>query len=453
MLKRMKLKNFKCWEDTSDIVMSPLTLFFGTNSSGKSSIGQFLMLLKQTVESSDRRNVLNTSGKDLPVELGTFNDLLHNRDSNNVLEFSYSWEVSDYGYLINGKNPHIKRILNFEAKISQGSNRQPLLKEFMYHQDDIDRVFNLESYGMHLLEDNIYKFVSKPEVNNNNSNGKLLPVRFYGFPGELIDRSVNLGFSEDINQQHEQLFHKLYYLGPLRTRTSRRYFWNGFEPDRLGYEGEDTIPALLSATKKRIDFGVGEKQYSFKEVIAKELKNMGLIEEFEVKEVSELRQEYEVKVKTKGSSRFVDLPDVGFGVSQVLPVLVHLFYTPINSTIFMEQPELHLHPSAQSALADVMIDALRSRENGIDRNIQLIIETHSEHFLRRLQRRLAEEKLKQSDLAVYFADVTKSPAKLEALRINEYGIISNWPENFFGDEMGDLLRQSEAAIRRKQNNE
>ena len=57
----------------------------------------------------------------------------------------------------------------------------------------------------------------------------------------------------------------------------------------------------------------------------------------------------------------------------------------------MEQPEIHLHPNAQSALADVMIDVINSRENGADRNIQLIIETHSEHFLRRLQRRIAED--------------------------------------------------------------
>ena len=60
----------------------------------------------------------------------------------------------------------------------------------------------------------------------------------------------------------------------------------------------------------------------------------------------------------------------------------------------MEQPEIHLHPSAQSALADVMIDVINSRESGTDRNIQLIIETHSEHFLRRLQRRIAEGSVK-----------------------------------------------------------
>lgn len=122
---------------------------------------------------------------------------------------------------------------------------------------------------------------------------------------------------------------------------------------------------------------------------------MGLIEEFEVKPISEQRQDYEVKLRTKGSEDWVDLPDVGFGISQVLPVLVQCFYAPAGSIILMEQPEIHLHPSAQSALADVMIDVINSRENGADRNIQIIIETHSEHFLRRLQRRIAEDFISQ----------------------------------------------------------
>lgn len=86
-----------------------------------------------------------------------------------------------------------------------------------------------------------------------------------------------------------------------------------------------------------------------------------------------------------------DLPDVGFGISQVLPVLVQCFYAPEGSIILIEQPEIHLHPNAQSTLADVMIDVINSKENGTDRDIQLVIETHSEHFLRRLQRRIAED--------------------------------------------------------------
>lgn len=184
-------------------------------------------------------------------------------------------------------------------------------------------------------------------------------------------------------------------------------------------------------------------------MIALKLKEMGLIDAFQVNSISEKRQDYEVKVRTRGAKDFVDLPDVGFGVSQVLPVLVQCFYAPPGSIIIMEQPEIHLHPSAQSVLADVMIDVINSRENGEERGIQLIIETHSEHFLRRLQRRIAEDKVSRDKVSTYFADITRNPATLKPLDIDMFGNIRNWPENFFGDEMGDITEQAKAAMQKR----
>ena len=191
----------------------------------------------------------------------------------------------------------------------------------------------------------------------------------------------------------------------------------------------------------------------FEKIIALKLKEMGLIEEFRVTPISEQRQEYEVGIRARGSRDWVDLPDVGFGISQVLPVLVQCFYAPPGSIIFMEQPEIHLHPRAQSALADVMIDVINSREGGSDRNIQLIVETHSEHFLRRLQRRIAEEQVSPEKVSAYFANVSKVPAKLDALQLDEFGNIRNWPEHFFGDEMRDIAEQAKAALKKRIRNE
>ena len=115
----------------------------------------------------------------------------------------------------------------------------------------------------------------------------------------------------------------------------------------------------------------------------------------------------------------------------------------------MEQPEIHLHPNAQSALADVMIDAINARENRQDRNIQLVIESHSEHFLRRLQRRIAEDKVSRDKVSTYFADLTTTPAALDPLELDEFGNIRNWPEHFFGDEMGDIIGQAKAAMKKR----
>lgn len=116
----------------------------------------------------------------------------------------------------------------------------------------------------------------------------------------------------------------------------------------------------------------------------------------------------------------------------------------------MEQPEIHLHPQVQAELADVFISAIRSRENGSARNVQLIVESHSEHFLNRLQRRIAEGDITPNDVAIYFCKRVGSATELEPLEVNLYGDIENWPENFFGDEMADLTARTVAAMNRQQ---
>jgi predicted ATPase len=115
----------------------------------------------------------------------------------------------------------------------------------------------------------------------------------------------------------------------------------------------------------------------------------------------------------------------------------------------LEHPELHLHPSAQAGLADLFIEAIRSREDGTDRSIQLLIESHSEHFLRRLQRRIAEGVLKSEEAALYFCTPGSEGSKIAKLEVDENGNITNWPIHFFGDEIGDLAAMAEAALERQ----
>jgi len=81
--------------------------------------------------------------------------------------------------------------------------------------------------------------------------------------------------------------------------------------------------------------------------------------------------------------------------------------------------------------------------------MQLIVETHSEHFLTRLQRRVAEGKIDVKDVAIYFVNRKGAAAEMEALRLDMFGEIENWPENFFGDEMGDIAARTMAALQRQ----
>jgi predicted ATPase len=241
---------------------------------------------------------------------------------------------------------------------------------------------------------------------------------------------------------------RFYYIGPLREYPRRIYQWSGDTPEDVGSKGEYAIAAILAAKlhERKLNRKPGSRLQDFDEFIATWLKDLGIIQSFSVRAVAEGRKEYEVLVKTRSNSSEVKITDVGFGVSQVLPALVQAFYCPPGSVVWMEQPEIHLHPQVQSELADVFIAAIKSRENGVDRNVQLIVESHSEHFLNRLQRRVAEKVITPDDIAIYFCTFSGRSAKLVPLQVDLFGDIANWPENFFGDEMADLTARTKAAM-------
>jgi len=126
---------------------------------------------------------------------------------------------------------------------------------------------------------------------------------------------------------------------------------------------------------------------------------------------------------------------------------VQCFYAQPHTTILLEQPEIHLHPAVQMSLADLFIETVNSREDGEDRKIQLIVESHSEHLLRRLQRRIAEKAIAADDVALYWCKLGPEGSILEPLRVNLMGDIENWPDNFFGDELGEMTNRLDAAAK------
>ena len=136
------------------------------------------------------------------------------------------------------------------------------------------------------------------------------------------------------------------------------------------------------------------------------------------------------------------LTDVGFGVSQVLPAIVLLHCAPEGSTVLLEQPEIHLHPLAQAGLADVIINAATHRK------IQVIFESHSEHLLLRLQRRVAEQEIESKDVALYFCDVSRSASRVESLDLDIFGNIQNWPDRFMGDAFTETAEAELARLKR-----
>jgi len=454
MLTELSIKNFKAWRDTGRIRLAPITVFFGSNSAGKTSILQFLLMLRQTAESPDRHRVLHPGDKNTPVELGTYRDLVFEHELTNEIEFSLSWRlplpmtVRDplTEHTVTGNN------VRFEAKVSsdtKGALQQ--IQRFRYSlvnggsSLDVEMLPAKNGASKYDLAATNYTLVRYP-----GRAWKLPPpVRFYGFPDEVSAYHQNAGFTSDLALELEKQVKRLQYLGPLREYPARSYVWSGEVPEHVGWRGERAVEAMLAAESRSIGPGFKKKTQPFMAVVAKWLKDLGLLQSFEVHRIAPHRKEYEVMVRAVGTKESVNLPDVGFGVSQVLPVVVQCFYANPHTTVILEQPEIHLHPRVQSALADLFIEAIQSREYGADRSVQLIVESHSEHFLRRLQTRVAENKVMREDVALYFCQTGEGGAVLEPLEVDIFGNIQNWPADFFGDEMGELAARMEAAARRE----
>lgn len=463
MLTKLRLRNFKAWKDSGDIRLAPLTVLFGANSAGKTSIPQLLLLLKQTAESSDRQRALQLGSNRTLVDAGTYDEVVHGRDISQPLRFTLGWSLDRPLVIydpIAGKD-YSGDGLEFSACLEADSKHQPRAVWFRYElrreeqavldltvgeKADSKRQRNKPEFELastqYLLTRHAGRTRPLPE-----------PVRFYGFPDEMAAYYQNSAFASDLVLELERMLKSIFYVGPVREYPKRLYLWSGEIPDHVGVSGEDTVDAILAASDRSFSWRPKQKPKPLPQLVAERLKSMGLIHDFQLKPLGLHRKEYEVLVRTNSKLPEVKLTDVGFGVSQVLPVVVECFYVPRRSIVIFEQPEIHLHPRVQADLADLFVDAIRAREGSAARDCQFIIESHSEHFLRRLQRRIAEGELPNENAALYFVHAEGAQARIEELDVDRFGNIKNWPENFFGDEMADLVARSDAQARRMQSGE
>lgn len=455
MLRQLRIQNFKAWRDTGELDLAPLTILFGPNSSGKSSINHLLMMLKQTVRSPDRNSVLDLGDANSAVNLGSFRDLIFRHQLRHRLEFELEWQLDSP---LEIRDPKSRRRysgdrLGFTAAIRQPErSRTPQSEGFTYALSDsespelavtVRRDSNRPTRWR--LDSEEYDFVR--------TTGRAWelprPVQFYGFPNEALVYYQNSAFLSDLEFNLEAQIGRLSYLGPLRSPPERRYTWGGSIPEDVGLQGSNAVQALLSGRQRSFNWRPKAKTVPFQAVVASWLQRMGLIAKFDVAEIAPESDLFEVLVRVTEKGEEVKLTDVGFGVSQVLPVVVQCFYAQPNSTVLIEQPELHLHPSVQASLADLFIGAIRARERSAPRRVQLIVESHSEHLLRRLLRRIAEEELSPDDVAMYVSYQSERGSTIERLEVDEFGDVMNWPPDFFGNELEDVAIQAEAGIQRR----
>ena len=427
MLHKIGLENFKGWRQL-DIDLAPITFLFGGSSSGKTALLQALLLLKQTASGFDPKQHINFGGRRRDyVDFGSYQDLVYGHDTSRHIGLRLSWDLSTAFY------EQVQNSIDYVISWRLNSDIFIETLDYFIHSADSENYHAKVKHnegGKYLLEVSTPIAVEDMPVSS--------PESCYILPDETLPKLAAdyLFLNRFVNREFESLMDQLLYLGPLRQYPKRYYQWTGerksqvIEPD-----GADAVAALISAARDN---------ESLQEDVANWLKQLGLVDGFSIKSTDARERFYEVTVKIGDAESA--LMDVGFGVSQVLPVIAMLLSAPAGSIILLEQPELHLHPNAQSALADLMLYAAEKR------GLQLIVESHSEHLLRRLQRRIAEveqEFARPENIKMYFCAPGKTGSTICEVKLDKYGQIANWPPNFMGDISGDVHEMSKAGFERR----
>ena len=152
-----------------------------------------------------------------------------------------------------------------------------------------------------------------------------------------------------------------------------------------------------------------------------------------------------IALRDSRTDTWVTLADVGYGINQILPVIIEGIASHKGSIICVEQPEIHLHPRLQANIADLMIDTIADED--VQANKQWIVETHSELLILRLQRRIREGKIKPEDISVLYVDPNDESTEGSAIKVLRLGEDSYfrdpWPDGFFADSLNEQLLPDE----------
>ena len=443
MITELSAQNFKSWENTGKLQIAPLTGFFGANSSGKTSIFQTLLMLKQTAERPPEWDgAIDFGDEGSVVNLCSFNEVIHRHKSGLSLDISVSWQLPEKliigargaaGQALPGTPRSSNRLevgaLSFSTTIVSAGADSVVVDGFGYISDEYD------FFGIVRDSDSQYKLVCPPNFKLQGAFSSL-PFRCYG----IRDGSARVPDTPFLSFERafKNLFSRIHHLSPLREPPRHHYIYGGEHPKGVGQYGEQAISALLSGRIQLL---------SIDEQVLKWLQRLELIDSYRLQADPDGEKNYEFRLKQYKDGPEVRLTDIGLGVFQILPTLALCYYVPEGSILILEQPETHLHPKSQADLADVLIDVVKNR------NIQIILETHSEHLLRRLQRRIAEEEISAADTSLYFCQVNDGTSEIERLDMGESGNITNLPQDFFGDVTGELIKKTKVEMEQRKANE
>ena len=548
MLTAIRIGNFKAFAETQRIPIRPLTLIYGANSSGKSSVLHSMVLARHAQETGDL-DVHRTNVGGESVDLGGFRQYVHRREANRRIEWAMDLDTSSFKDRLAELFAPVKQVtVLLSLGIDLDDQDRPLPEsipeihtyELLADGQSLLRMSRRRDGKLHLdrldHEHPVFREVIKAMVLLSTTTETIHPEDFEGLEEaiaelvpEIVAKSTQFlpdGLAESdvfspggqtrlftISKAHrkEELsaavrsflprkidellkgvcqlvtgeLSRLRYLGPLRSYPPRHLaFSQHHDPNWFaggGYAWDvvrrdarvrELVNAWLSAPdrlqtpyelKLRHLLTIDDLDNDFRDIvmdIEEKVTESGKYEDIEFtgdlfgevyaalekikKNEAKLTDIQELNLVDRRSDTIVSHRDVGIGVSQVLPVLVSA-YASQNQIIAIEQPEIHLHPALQADLGDVFIQsALGESKN------RFLIETHSEHLLLRIMRRMREtingklpegvQRITPKDVCVLFVEPDGSRSLVREMPLNEDGeLVKAWPGGFFEEGLREVF--------------
>ena len=547
MLTGIGLRNFKAFGDEmQEAPLSKITLIYGPNSGGKSSIIQALLLLRQSLRPDyDYDWMRRLAPRGDFVDLGSFQSVLHKHDGKRNLEISVRYRnvrfndrtlqrpapedpydaAENYVRMTfrrdKADESHAEDSIFLKAviyRITPNENNKPLLDaEALRVSYDTDfSVKILDTYGekrsLPIETESVKEYLPTlafPELNWNRD--RLTGVLFLESPDidsnewyaeqererlrRVSDMEQGMPFSlspmprsfalnravvranhpvakdnyldldklnlsdqeicdltpENIPFDYERHLHSINYLAPLRSAPQRIYIRASANDGTTGIQGEYSANVLARDSEGVEDavnhwFRLFEIPY---DIHARKLEESLLAGEAITIELMPLDKEGDII----DEDFTVTLADVGYGINQLLPIIIEGVASREGSILCVEQPEIHLHPRLQANIADLMIDTIADEPG---KRKQWIVETHSELLITRLQRRIREGKISPDDISVLYVDPSddngvEGSAIIE-LRLGEDSYFKDhWPHGFFDDALKEEMEPVYEQINSQEN--
>ena len=467
---KISIENFKSIKRLRNFEIKPLTIISGTNSSGKSSFIQLLLLLKQTVELDSSKEALYLKGPLYKVR--AYEDVAHNKDLTNMLGIGFEFDKSEISKINTGKIALLNNLGDYKCFVSIQYNDKKAVKKFsvdfkftkseikdqsILFTSDEDQSFKIETNTAIFGNELLYE---EPQVTNIEYSS--IYPKFYE---SLVEGKDDIGMAKDVSTDRysrtpiyidgvkniiNSFLQNISYIGPIREEPKEEYFIPENHKN-VGIKGEFVSQVLeefatVSYSFFKIDENDNGLSYKNVDALLLDWVKYWMCEVFEL--ATDIRTEkkedaYRIVLINK-SGLATSIKHVGVGVSQLLPIVVQGLIMPENSTLIVEQPEVHLHPKVQSQLYDFLYGLTLQGK-------RVIVETHSSHFITRMRRRIAEDETNEMDDRISLTFIEDNIFR--TIEMNDLGTLEYYPENFIESSNKELRAIVKAQVKKRTKND